>query len=149
MGMRMKIPPKKGVILLIIGALLAISAILLGRIISHRNQSGYMTNEDRLQYLTDLGYTAEEIPVTEQIVTLPAEFPPVLEQYNTLQLQQGFDLKQYKENEVEMYLYRLTNYSPPDNSSEVFACLYIYKDSVIGGDIHSASMTGFMIGLRP
>ena len=149
MGKCMKIPPKKGVKVLILGALLGITAVLIGGIVSQNNHSRYMTNEDRLQYLADLGYTAEEIPVTEQIVTLPAEFPPVLEQYNTLQLEQGFDLEQYKEKEVEMYLYRLLNYPAPENSGAVYACLYIYKGTVIGGDIHSASMTGFMNGLKP
>ena len=141
------ITPTKGAVILAAFALLAFIAVILWGYILRTKQHP-MSNEDRLYYLADIGYTAEEIPTTEQIITLPTEFPPVLEQYNTLQLQQGFDLKQYKGKQVEMYVYKLLNYPAAPDSGDVYACLYIFKGTVIAGDIHSASMTGFMTALK-
>ena len=149
MNKKTRIPPRRGVIGLIILALLAAAAVIACGFLSRKEKNSPMTNEDRLRYLANLGYTAEEIPITEQIVTLPAEFPPVLEQYNALQLLQGFDLKQYTGKDVEMYIYRLLNYPAPPGSGDVYACIYIFKGTVIAGDIHSSSMTGFITGIIP
>jgi len=139
---------QKGVIRLLAIGLLAIAAVIVCGKISRSNHAKILTNEDRLEYLSQLGWTAEETPIAEQIIQLPTEFPPVLEQYNALQLQQGFDLKLYGGKEAEMYIYRILNHPSPPEQGDVYACLYIHKGRVIGGDIHSASMTGFMEGLR-
>lgn len=148
MRKRTAIARKKGALrLLTIGLLATVAVIVCGKI-SQLNQERILTNEARLEYLSQLGWTAEETPVTEQIIQLPKEFPPVLEQYNTLQLQQGFDLKLYEGKEAQMYIYRILNHPSPPEQGDVYACLYIHKGKVIGGDIHSASMTGFMEGLR-
>jgi hypothetical protein len=45
-----------------------------------------------------------------------------------------------------MYTYAVTNY--PDASQTVLADLYIYKNRVIGGDVHSTNLDGFMIGIK-
>ena len=149
MGKKTMQARRRGAVKLLIFALLAAAAVLLCGRWSHKNQEKILTNEDRLAFLEQLGWTAEETPVTEQLVQLPKTFPPVLEQYNTLQLQQGYDLLGHSGKEVEMYVYRLLNYDSPPEQGDVYACLYIHKGMVIGGDIHSASMTGFMEGLRP
>lgn len=140
--------PMRGVVVLLIIGLLAAAAVILCGRLTHRDREKIKNNEDRLSYLSQQGWTVEEVPVTEQIVLLPTDFPPVLEQYNALQLQQGFDLKQFGGKEVEMYVYRILNYPASPEHGDVYGCIYIYKGSVIGGDVHSASMTGFMEALR-
>lgn len=139
---------RNGAIILLLIALLAAGIVMVCGKMYRENREKIKENEDRIDYLFQLGWTAEPTPITEQIVLLPEEFPPVLEQYNSLQLQQGYDLKKYAGKEVEMYVYRILNYPQPPNSGDVYACLYIYRGKVIGGDIHSASLTGFMEGLR-
>ena len=148
MGIRSTQIRRRGAIRLLALALLAIAAVLVCGRWTQKNQAKLLTNEDRLAYLAQMGWTAEEIPVAEQVVQLPKEFPPVLEQYNTLQIQQGFDLKAYRGKEVTMYTYRLLEYPSPPEQGDVYACLYVYRGTVIGGDVHTASMMGFMHGLK-
>ena len=45
---------------------------------------------------------------------------------------------------VMKYSYRITNYEGCDG--EVYATLLVYKNRVIGGDVASAALDGFMHG---
>jgi len=139
---------RNGAIILLLIALLAAGIVMVCGKTYRENREKITENEDRIDYLFQLGWTAEPTPITEQIVLLPDQFPPVLAEYNSLQLQQGYDLRDYSGKEVEMYVYRILNYPQLSDSGDVYACLYIYRGKVIGGDIHSASLTGFMEGLR-
>ncbi len=103
------------------------------------------SNEDRLAYLASLGWEAESSPLSEQTILLPKQFPEVLKEYNELQKKQGFDLEKYGGKEVCMFTYRILNY--PVNG-EVQCSLYQYKNRIVGGDIHSVAIDGFMTGLK-
>ena len=107
---------------------------------------GVRTNEDRVKYLADLGWVVDEEPIEEKRILIPKEFPKVYAEYNELQKQQGFDLSQYSGLEVMLYTYRVLNY--PNATCEVLACLYVYNNQVIGGDIHSTALNGFMHGIK-
>ena len=127
---------------------LAAAVILLAGVWSRsvRNNSGRLkTNEDRVEYLAALGWEVTPTPLSEQLILLPEQFPDVLREYNSLQTQQGFDLEKYAGKEAVLYTYEVLNY-PSDEA--VRCCLYVYKNRVIGGDIHSTSYTGFMMGIR-
>ncbi len=102
------------------------------------------TNEDRLAFLRQFGWEAEATPVEEVTVTIPGEFDKVFVGYNELQKQQGLDLSQYKRKEATRYTYKLTNYKDYDGT--VYANLLIYRGKVIGGDICSADVSGFVTG---
>ena len=65
-------------------------------------------------------------------------------QYNDLQLAQGFDLTPYRGKAVKRYTYEVYNY--PDLPTGVVANLLIYKDKVIGGDVCTRALDGFMHG---
>ncbi len=67
-------------------------------------------------------------------------------EYNALQLQQGFDLRRYGGLICSMYTYRVLNY--PSGDENVLAALFVYRNRVIGGDIHSTALDGFMHGLK-
>jgi hypothetical protein len=77
-------------------------------------------------------------------VTIPGEFDKVFVGYNELQKQQGLDLSQYKRKDVTRYTYKITNYK--DYNGTVYANLLIYRGRVIGGDICSADVNGFVSG---
>ena len=102
------------------------------------------TNEDRIAFLRQFGWTADETPVEEKTVTIPGEFDKVFVGYNELQKQQGLDLSRYKRKEVTRYTYRITNF--PDYEGEVIANLLIYRGKVIGGDLCSTDASGFVSG---
>ena len=99
----------------------------------------------RVAYLADCGWKVESPALKEENVLIPTSFSPVFEEYNALQKQQGFDLSRYSGKEVKLYTYRVLDSKLGDN---VLAMLYVCSGSVIGGDVHSTALDGFMCGLR-
>ena len=104
------------------------------------------TTEARVRFLADCGWEADPESEQAQSIRIPSAFPPVYEDYNDLQLQQGYDLHDYAGKDCTLFTYTVTNW--PDDSQTVLANLYLYKGRIIGGDIHSTNLDGFMIGLR-
>ena len=107
---------------------------------------GVKSNSDRLGYLAELGWDCEQEPIDEQEIVIPRSFSHVFEEYNELQQQQGFDLTDYKGLECTMYRYKVKNY--PATSDNVIAQLIVLNYQVIGGDIHSTALDGFMHGIK-
>lgn len=103
------------------------------------------TGSDLTTYLNKLGWQVAAEPLDVKEVTIPATFDAVYNDYNTLQKQQGFDLSQYSGAQVTVYTYQVTNYPV---QGEVQATLYVYKNHVVAGDIHSTALDGFMHGLK-
>ena len=59
---------------------------------------------------------------------------------------QGFDLKPYAGEICTQYLYKIENHP---NDPEVYATLLVYGDQIIGGDVASTQVDGFMHGFAP
>ena len=102
------------------------------------------TNDDRLSFLTSYGWEVEAKPLEFVEVRVPDEFNETFEKYNDLQKGQGYDLAKFKGKRVIRYSYRVKNY--PSGEEDVVANLLIYKNKIIGGDICSAKLEGFMHG---
>lgn len=98
------------------------------------------------EFLSQYGWKASEL-VDRAEVTVPAEFDPVYEEYNTLQKKQGYDLSKYKRRTVTRYTYLIENYK--DYNGAVLADVIVYKNKVVGGDICSADVKGFCHGFSP
>ena len=103
------------------------------------------TAEDRIEFLRQFGWEVDAVPTEEVEVTIPAEFDKVYQSYNELQKKQGFDLTKYLKKNVMRYTYRITNY--PSYDGEVYVNILVYKKKVIGGDVYSADINGFIHGL--
>lgn len=108
------------------------------------NKAAAKTGEQRLKFLASFGWEAqpEEAEILE--VLIPKEFDDVMENYNAIQKSQGCDLKKYAGKRCKRYSYAVTNY--PGQSENVRANILTYKDKVIGGDICSLELDGFMFG---
>lgn len=104
------------------------------------------TNEDRVNFLAQLGWKVSEKALEEVAVTIPDEFDAVFLEYNNLQKEMGLDLSRYKRKDVMRYTYEVQNYEGYDGV--VYASLLIYKNKVIGGDLCSADVNGFVTSLR-
>ena len=102
------------------------------------------TDEDRVSFLSQFGYTVEASPIETAEVTIPKEFDKVFAAYNELQKAEGLDLGRYKGKKLMRYTYKVTNY--PGYDGDVYASLLIYKNKVVGGDVCSASPDGFAHG---
>ena len=104
------------------------------------------TGDDRINFLFSLGYTVDPEPIEEKKVMIPTEFDKTMVSYNELQKVTGLDLYKYRGKEVTQYSYNVTNY--PGYDGKVYANLLIAGNRVIGGDICSADVSGFIHGLR-
>lgn len=104
------------------------------------------TTEDRMEFLLECGWETDPTSETVQEIHIPERFTAVYENYNDLQLRQGYDLTEYAGRDCTLYSYTVLNY--PDDSQTVIADLYVYKNRIIGGDVHSTSLNGFMIALK-
>lgn len=104
------------------------------------------TSDDCLAYIESLGYTAESLPLEEKEVTIPSTFDAVYTEYNTIQQSCGFDLSGYKGKTATLYTYAITNY--PEHP-DVRCDLLVRKGAVIGGNVYTTAIDGFMHGLRP
>lgn len=107
---------------------------------------GVKSNEDRIAYLNSYGWTVSEQPISVEELIIPEEFDETYSQYLELQASQGFDLTAYCGKRVKRYTYQVTNY--PTGEADVQAGLLIYKNTVIGGDVLSAQLGGFIHSLE-
>lgn len=104
------------------------------------------TNEDRVKFLTDLGWSVTHSPVQTQQVRIPEEPSAVYERYNALQKSQGYDLSRYAGKTVTRYVYAIQNY--PDTSEPVYATLLVLDGKIIGGDVTSTAAGGKIHGFQ-
>ncbi len=103
------------------------------------------TANDRIDFLRQFGWEVENTPIEEAEVTIPNEFDKIYQSYNELQKKQGFDLSKYRKKDVMRYTYKVTNY--PDYNGDVYVSFLVYKNKVVGGDVCSADVNGFIHGL--
>ena len=104
------------------------------------------TSGDAANFLSQFGWTVDAEPTEVETVTIPAEFDKVYAAYNELQKAQGLNLAKYRGKDVTRYTFTVTNYA--DYEGTVLANVLVYRNRVIGGDICSADVTGFVHGFE-
>lgn len=118
---------KKFVFLIIIALTLLLSAF---------------TPESSDNLLSSLGYEHSE-SFTKKTFTIPKEFDMVYNNYNEIQKEAGYDLLPYKGTECTLYTYEIYNHP----FGKCNANIIVYKGRIIGGDISSVNLDGFMTPL--
>lgn len=104
------------------------------------------TNTERINFLKEYGWETGEEPIEISEIIIPSEFNDTYENYNNIQKSQNLDLKNYKGKRVRTYRYEVKNY--PETEKEVYANLLVYNGMIIGGDVSSAELGGFMHGFE-
>ena len=107
--------------------------------------TGISSNEDRVSFLSQYGWQVNQDPLVTEELTIPKEMDESYDEYLELQTAQGFDLTKYAGKRVKRYTYEITNY--PSGETGVQANLLIYRDKVVGGEVLSPQMNGFVHGL--
>ena len=107
---------------------------------------GIRSNIDRLDYLEQYGWLVEQSPVLVEEVRIPDTLTAEYADYAALQQAQGFDLERYCGESVRRYSYRILNY--PTGETGVLANLLVYRTTVVGADVCSPALDGFMHGLQ-
>ncbi|MDP4153651.1 MAG: DUF4830 domain-containing protein [Bacillota bacterium] len=111
------------------------------------NFKNIKTNEDRIAFLRQYGWEVNEQPVSVQEVTIPQTFDDVYTRYNKIQQKNGLDLTKYKGCRAKRWTYAVKNY-PIDVGTQVYADILVCNDRVIGGDIATWNLNGFMHGFE-
>lgn len=104
------------------------------------------TAEERIAYLSQFGWSVEDDPIEVSEVIIPETFDDTYIQYNELQKAQDFDLTVYAGKRVKRWIYRVTNYPGFENRDCIQATLLVFDGQIIGGDICSTEIDGFMHG---
>ena len=141
--------PKTRTLLITLGGFVLLALLLVaGALRGSRTIASELapTAGERVQFLLSCGWIVDPASETEQTIHIPERFSDVYERYNDLQKQQGYDLAGFAGKDCTLYTYAVTNY--PDTDQTVIADLYVYNDRVIGGDVHSTNLGGFMIGIK-
>ncbi len=107
------------------------------------------TNEERVNFISQFGWEIDTGPIEVEEVIIPTEFTDVYENYNKIQKEQNLDLEKYKGMRVKRWTYAVKNYPGYENKNDVVrADLLVYEGRVIGGDICSVELDGFMHGFE-
>lgn len=102
------------------------------------------TTSDHVDFLASYGYNVNDNPVQIEEIIIPEQFSSDYEQYNNYQKLSGFDLSKFKGQRIKKYTYKVNGYT--DSSDEVVANVLIYNNKIIGGDISSTTLGGFVHG---
>lgn len=82
-------------------------------------------------------------PDIDEIV-IDASRADVFEEYNRIQLEQGFDLTEYIGRKVLRYNFEVNS----EDGSPNYAVVLVCNGVIIGADIHSVSLNGFIRGVK-
>lgn len=140
------------------GCMLLGMALLIGagawgifRLSETDNAVAGATNAERIAFINECGWQTEASHCELTEVRIPVDFDEVYEQYNQLQLMQGFDLRPYRAHSVKKYTYLITNYREDGNGSavpDIFAELLVEDGEIIGADISSAEAGSLVTVLK-
>ena len=140
-----------GAILAVVGIVVIVLTFIGNHPASSANASFSNIAEDtqteRSNFLKSFGWEFAE-KYTQKDVIIPSEFNDVYSNYNEIQKKQGFDLSDYKGKTVKLYTYSITNYKNQENSGCIFANILVFDNKIIGGDICSTALDGFMHGFE-
>ena len=147
-----KMPKRKLSLGVAAAALLCCCALNFGQAIGREasasalpSPKGVRSNQDRVDYLSAYGWQVSGEPVATQELLIPEEMDDSYTEYLALQNGQGFDLQKYAGKRVKRYTYEVLNY--PTGETGVQANLLICKNTVVGGEVLSPRLDGFLHGL--
>lgn len=103
-------------------------------------------HSERMSFISQFGWEVSEEPTEVREVIIPETFDDVYTKYNEIQLKQGFDLSSYAGMRVKRWTYAVKNYAGFEDKDCIRINLLICDGNVIGGDVCSVELDGFMHG---
>lgn len=101
--------------------------------------------EEGAQWLLEQGWETDGEPSRMEVL-IPGKFDQIYESYNDIQKGQGFDISRYRGEAVTKYTYLVKNY--PGEPEGVAANLLVYQGRIIGADLCSLELGGFLKGVK-
>lgn len=114
---------------------------------NHAVSNSASTQDELMSFIAELGYTVKNEPDSIEEIIIPEVFDEVYEQYNELQKAAGLDLTAYKGCSAKKWTFTVTDYPGYENKECIKINLIVYGKHIIGGDICSVELDGFMTGL--
>ena len=113
---------------------------------NHKIADAFADSDNVVGFIESYGWKVDASSEEISSAMMPAEQNDVFVLYNKLQLEQGFDLVPYLGKVLTKYTYLLRQ--NPVGSKEVFyATVLTYDGKIVGADIYSPSINGFMQGV--
>jgi len=137
----------KSKLLTAIACIFLLLALAVGFVFLHFSEKGTVSVSDigeMVSYINSFGYTVEPTQITDKNVVIPYEFDEIYIKYNDIQLAQGFDLSRYAGKEVRIVGFAVTD----EKYGEALAELIVYREKIIGADISSFELGGFLEPLK-
>ena len=103
------------------------------------------TVSEMVEWLAGEGIEVDPDSLVQDTVTIPQPFDEIYTQYNQLQLEAGFDLTPYPGSTVQRSCFTVLNY--PNQEEGVLVHLLCLDGELIGGDLCSVRLDGFLTGL--
>ncbi len=103
------------------------------------------TNEERMAYLSALGWQVDPEPLHTLVLRLPGELAADYADYVKLQEEQDLPFAQCAGKTISRYTYTVRNY--PDCEGPVQINLCVCDGVLVGGDLIAPGEDGFMAGL--
>lgn len=128
----------------IIICLLLAAAVLIGVIVALADVPITPVSVARA-CLHKMGWETEQKPIEIVQLEIPLEWDNVYLRYNEMQKMVGFDLSLYKGGKVDRCTFAIKNF---DGEENVRANVIVLRGKVIGGDLSTVSISGFMIPLE-
>ena len=102
--------------------------------------------DDLLNFISVFGWEVKPEPDEIREIIIPSEFDDVYENYNEIQLSQGYDLKDYAGERAKNWTFSVTNYPGYEDEEYIKINILTCNGKVIGGDVCSVKLDGFMHG---
>lgn len=138
-------------VLAIVAIIIAIAMIMTGEKEPAANDSAVNykaeNSAERAAFLSQFGWKISEDPVEISEVIIPEDFDAGYTEYAAMNKAQGLDLEPYKGVRAKRWTYDVMNYPGLEElTGTVQANLLIYDGRVIGGDVCSLELGGFIHG---
>lgn len=116
-----------------------------------RNESLSVNNSasdtaEILRFISNFGWEVNPEPDEIREIIIPVEFDEVYKSYNEIQLSQGYDLSDYSGERAKNWTFTVLNYPGLENVEYIKINILVYEGKVIGGDVCSVKLDGFMHG---
>ena len=99
-----------------------------------------------LGFISSFGWEVINEPDDVREVIIPVEFDDVYKNYNEIQISQGYDLEKYAGERVKKWSFTITNYPEYEECDYIKINILVFDGKVIGGDVCSVKLDGFMHG---
>ena len=147
----LKLKPKMifGLVLVVTGVAVIALTFLSNHLQKEQSVSAIIsasTDEERRNYLATYGWEVDG-DFQEKESTIPENWNKVYSDYNQIQINQGFDLSNYKGKKVKLFTYVISKYK--DKKQGVVADMLVCDGVLIGGDIcNTSAENGFLVGFN-